>query len=77
MEHVTHTAAQLGPLATQAAGYLWLIPLFPLLGAFINAAFGLRLQRRFGKGMVHGHRHRRDGGVVRHGGGGLRSAAAG
>jgi NADH-quinone oxidoreductase subunit L len=54
MEHAPHAAAQLGPLAMQAASYLWLIPLFPLIGAFINAAFGLRLQRRFGKGLVHG-----------------------
>jgi len=52
MEHASH-AAQLAPLATQAAGYLWLIPLFPLIGAFLNAAFGLRLQRRFGKALVH------------------------
>jgi NADH-quinone oxidoreductase subunit L len=51
MEHAAH---QLAPLATQAASYLWLIPLFPLVGAFINASMGLRLQRRFGKGLVHG-----------------------
>ncbi len=34
MEHVTHA---LGPLATQHVGYLWLIPLFPLIGAVLIA----------------------------------------
>src|SRR5512138_1774732 len=54
MEHtLEHAASQLGPLATHAASYLWLIPALPLLGAFVNAALGLRLQRRFGKGVVH------------------------
>jgi NADH-quinone oxidoreductase subunit L len=54
MEHtLPHAAHTLGPLATQAASYLWLIPLFPLCGAFVNAALGVRLQRRFGKGLVH------------------------
>jgi NADH-quinone oxidoreductase subunit L len=54
MEHtLPHAAHTLGPLATQAASYLWLIPLFPLVGAFVNAALGVRLQRRFGKGLVH------------------------
>ena len=41
------------PLATQTASYLWLIPFFPLVGAIINATMGVRLQRRFGKGLVH------------------------
>ena len=55
MEHtLQHAAAsQLGPLATHAASYLWLIPFFPLVGAVINATMGVRLQRRFGKGLVH------------------------
>jgi NADH-quinone oxidoreductase subunit L len=57
MEHTLqaagHAASELAPLATQAVGYLWLIPFFPLVGAFINAALGLRLQRRYGKGLVH------------------------
>jgi NADH-quinone oxidoreductase subunit L len=34
---------------THPAGFLWLIPVFPLLGSAINAALGLRLQKRFGK----------------------------
>jgi NADH-quinone oxidoreductase subunit L len=50
MEHAAH---HLAPLATQSVSFLWLIPLFPLLGAFINAALGVRLQRKFGKGLVH------------------------
>ena len=55
MEHaMEHAAHQLGPLATYAASYLWLIPFFPLVGAFINATMGVRLQRKFGKGLVHG-----------------------
>ncbi len=53
MEHVAHAASELTPLVTHAAGYLWLIPFFPLVGAFINAAMGVRLQRKFGKGLVH------------------------
>jgi NADH-quinone oxidoreductase subunit L len=57
MEHTlpaaAHAASELTPLVTHAASYLWLIPFFPLLGAFINATLGLRLQRKFGKGVVH------------------------
>jgi NADH-quinone oxidoreductase subunit L len=34
-------------------GWLWLIPAFPLLGAALNAFFGARLQKRYGKGVVH------------------------
>ena len=34
-------------------GWLWLIPFFPLLGAAINTAFGLRLQRAYGKRANH------------------------
>jgi NADH-quinone oxidoreductase subunit L len=48
-----HAAQHLAPLATQSVNFLWLIPLFPLLGAFINATLGVRLQRKFGKGLVH------------------------
>src|SRR5512138_2704895 len=54
LQHAAHAASQLGPLATHAASYLWLIPFFPLVGAVINATMGVRLQRRFGKGAVHG-----------------------
>jgi NADH-quinone oxidoreductase subunit L len=32
--------------------YLWLVPLFPLIGAVINGLFGLRLQRTFGKKAI-------------------------
>src|SRR5512133_992870 len=31
------------------ASYLWLIPLFPIVGAVINATIGWKLQRIFGK----------------------------
>ena len=34
-------------------GFLFLIPLFPLIGAALNAFLGLRLQRRFGKRANH------------------------
>ncbi|HXU68983.1 MAG TPA: NADH-quinone oxidoreductase subunit L [Polyangia bacterium] len=34
------------------AGWLFLIPLVPLCGAIVNAAFGARLQRRFGRHAV-------------------------
>jgi NADH-quinone oxidoreductase subunit L len=50
MEHAAH---QLAPLSIHAVSFLWLIPLFPLVGAFINATMGVRLQRKFGKGLVH------------------------
>jgi NADH-quinone oxidoreductase subunit L len=53
LQHAAHAASQLEPLATHAASYLWLIPFFPLVGAVINATMGVRLQRRFGKGLVH------------------------
>jgi NADH-quinone oxidoreductase subunit L len=33
--------------------YLFLIPLFPLLGAVVNGLFGVRLQRALGKRAVH------------------------
>src|SRR5262245_66063571 len=32
---------------------MWLIPLFPLLGATVNGLFGKRLQDQFGKRAVH------------------------
>jgi NADH-quinone oxidoreductase subunit L len=54
MEHtLEHAAHHLGPVATHSVSFLWLIPLFPLIGAFINATMGVRLQRKFGKGLVH------------------------
>jgi len=46
--HAEH-AVELARQVTHPAGFLWLIPFFPLLGSAINAALGLRLQRRFGK----------------------------
>ncbi|HEU4385839.1 MAG TPA: proton-conducting transporter membrane subunit, partial [Anaeromyxobacteraceae bacterium] len=44
---------ELGPIAVHQAGYLWLIPFFPLLGAAINALVGWKLQKVFGKRAVH------------------------
>ena len=38
----------------QRWGYLFLIPLFPLIGAAINAFLGAHLQRRYGKRVNHG-----------------------
>src|SRR5215470_8187200 len=33
--------------------WLWLIPLFPFVGAVINGIFGKKLQDRFGKTAIH------------------------
>ena len=48
-----HALKELGPLAVHPAGYLWLIPLFPLVGAAVNALVGWKLQKVFGKRAVH------------------------
>ena len=50
MEHATHG---LGPILVHHARYLWLIPLFPLVGSFINAVFGWRFERAGKKALVH------------------------
>jgi len=50
MEHAPHA---LVPLLTEHASYLWLIPLFPLLGACVNAVFGWRFERAGKKQLVH------------------------
>src|SRR5574340_303628 len=47
------TAHEIGRIAVTQAGYLWLIPLFPLVGAAINALVGWKLQQLFGKKIVH------------------------
>nr|HQI48559.1 hypothetical protein [bacterium] len=33
--------------------WIWLIPFLPLLGAFINGAFGLKIHRRWGETPIH------------------------
>ncbi len=33
--------------------WLWLIPVLPLLGAFINGVFGLKIHRRYGERPIH------------------------
>jgi len=38
---------------TTAVSWLWLIPLFPFVGAVINGILGKKLQDRFGKAAVH------------------------
>jgi NADH-quinone oxidoreductase subunit L len=43
----------LAPIAVTHVSWLWLIPLFPLIGATINATIGWKLQRMFGKKIVH------------------------
>ncbi len=48
-----HALKELGPLAVHQVSYLWLIPLFPLLGAAVNALVGWKLQTIFGKRAVH------------------------
>jgi len=53
VEMVGHAAGALGRLAVHPVSYLWLIPVFPLVGAAINAIIGWKLQRMFGKKIVH------------------------
>jgi NADH-quinone oxidoreductase subunit L len=45
MEH----ASSLAPMVVTRVSYLWLIPLFPLLGATVNALIGWKLQGLFGE----------------------------
>jgi NADH-quinone oxidoreductase subunit L len=60
-EHGGHAAAAAGHAAAEhltalhvhQASYLWLIPLFPIIGATINATVGWKLQKIFGKKIVH------------------------
>ncbi len=52
MEHATQ-AHELVPIAIHAVRWLWLIPAFPLVGAAINATVGWKLQRLYGKRVVH------------------------
>jgi NADH-quinone oxidoreductase subunit L len=53
LQAVGHAAEELGRLAVHNVSYLWLIPLFPLVGAAINALVGWKLQKAFGKKIVH------------------------
>ncbi len=46
MEHATR---ELVPVVVSQVKYLWLIPLFPLIGATINATLGWKLQAMFGE----------------------------
>ena len=49
-----HAAAEhLSALHVHEVSYLWIIPLLPLIGATINATIGWKLQRMFGKKIVH------------------------
>ncbi len=41
------------PIAVHTVNYLWLIPFFPLVGAFVNAAIGWKMQKALGKRAVH------------------------
>ncbi|MGB8932989.1 MAG: proton-conducting transporter membrane subunit, partial [Anaeromyxobacteraceae bacterium] len=50
---MTHETHELGRIAVTHAGYLWLIPLFPALGALWNALIGWKLQKALGKWAVH------------------------
>src|SRR5512136_158804 len=49
-----HAMNELRPIVVHPAGYLWLIPLFPAIGAAINALLGVRIQRALGKKAIHG-----------------------
>jgi len=50
---VGEAAEALGRIAVHHVNYLWLIPLFPIVGATINALVGWKLQKMFGKKIVH------------------------
>jgi NADH-quinone oxidoreductase subunit L len=50
---MTHETHELGRVVVTQAPYLWLIPLFPAVGAFWNATLGWKLQRILGKRAVH------------------------
>ena len=50
MEHATEI---LGPILVEPARYLWLVPLFPLLGAVVNLFFGRAFERAGKKALVH------------------------
>src|SRR5512133_8992 len=50
---MTHETHELGRIAVTHVGYLWLIPLFPAIGAFWNAVIGWKLQQKLGKRAVH------------------------
>jgi NADH-quinone oxidoreductase subunit L len=45
---------ELLPIAVQHVSLMWLIPVFPLIGALLNVSIGWKLQRLFGKRVVHG-----------------------
>ena len=49
-----HAIQELGPTVVHQAGYLWLIPLFPAIGALVNSLVGIRIQRTLGKRWIHG-----------------------
>lgn len=53
MHETAHEAVEIAKVAVTHVGYLWLIPLFPLIGATINATIGWKLQQLFGKKIVH------------------------
>src|SRR5712664_2710086 len=55
-EPAAHATAGGGEAVAHAiqVSWLWLIPLFPLLGAALNTAFGPWLQKRYGKRANHG-----------------------
>src|SRR5215212_5497877 len=53
MEHAAHEAVKHGATLVTQASYLWLIPLFPLIGTIFNAVFGLRLERSGKKPVIH------------------------
>ncbi|HSM91891.1 MAG TPA: proton-conducting transporter membrane subunit [Anaeromyxobacteraceae bacterium] len=50
---MTHETHELARVAVTHVGYLWLIPLFPAVGALWNALFGWKLQKVLGKKAVH------------------------
>jgi len=53
LQMVGHAAGELGRQAFHHASYLWVIPALPIVGAAINAIVGWKLQRMFGKKIVH------------------------
>ena len=51
--HAAEAVHALGPIVQHHVSYLWLIPLLPLVGSFINLTMGWRWERAGRKRLVH------------------------
>ena len=53
MEHAAHEAVRHSATLVTHVSYLWLIPLFPLVGSFLNAVLGWKMEKAGKKPFVH------------------------